>query len=415
MIPGRRNDTMRTPTSPNPSRNRVPASLLGLLFLVLTAVPAPASTEVIFGTIVTVDSENGRFTIFAEMFNYVGRGEGRVEQRGWGDRTLFMLDGDVSTAAEALKPGRAVMYQNHGSVILVSGKSPGMDAVRKADDPANAVHRMHAHKAVPLPLKARRGGGVEEHPVDVEIVVDVVDGRVAGAVAMPSILNRPNQNIDAGRLVFADGKVTGTVSFAIAHPAVVAEKPIEATLTLTAARADKQSDAGCISAVGGKKTTVGVTTEVLPRAADLVPGKAWMRLGVPGVYFRDHVFAVFDLTDGKAQPGGHHWYHKGKVNGSIDENSVALAGDRLTGELRSTLTAGGGSGGERVPQVFKIDARVLGHRYIFGTLTVTIGDKTHSGFVRGGLVPADSPITGLTKELAALYAERFPKRKKRRE
>jgi hypothetical protein len=60
-----------------------------------------------------------------------------------------------------------------------------------------------------------------------------------------------------------------------------------------------------------------------------------------------------------------------------------------------------------------VDARLLGNRYVVGSVSIAAGGKTHTGFVRGGLVPADSPVTGLTKELAALYAERFPRKKER--
>jgi len=390
-----------------PSSRVLTAILAAILLGPLAA--ARASTQVVFGTIVAVDHERHSLTIFAEMFNYIGRGEGRAVSKsiGWHDRTLILLDGEVSTAAEALKPGRAVMYQVHGGTILVSSKSPGMDAVRRTDDPANAIHRFTASKAVTLPLTTKKGAVQAE--TDVEFVVDVVDGRVADAVAMPFIGNRAHHDLDAAKLSFVDGKLTGTAAFAIAHPAVDKPEPVAVTVAINTAVTDGAVGGTCTFQADGQKTTAKAQGRALPRAPGLVPGKAWMRLGVPGgPFFRDHIFAVFDLVDGKARAGGHHWYHKGKVNGSIDENSVTLADGRLTGKLRSSIAIRS----ETLPHVFAIDARVIGNRYLFGSFTLTVGDATHAGFVRGGLVPADSPVSGYTKALDTLYKERFPKKKK---
>ena len=91
---------------------------------------------------------------------------------------------------------------------------------------------------------------------------------------------------------------------------------------------------------------------------------------------------------------------------------MTLADGKFAGELKSTVVKGGGASGDKVPHTFAIDARVLGGRYLFGQLTLTVGDATSTGFVRGGIVPADNPATGITAEMAARFVELFPKKKK---
>jgi hypothetical protein len=197
----------------------------------------------------------------------------------------------------------------------------------------------------------------------------------------------------------------------MAHPQVVRQEPVAVAVALDTAVTGGAVGGTCIVSADGKEGAVAVKGRALPRAPGLVPGKVWMRLGVPGgPFYGGHVFSVFDLVDGKAQAGGHHWFHKGRVNGSIDENGVTLADGRLSGELRSSIHRR-----ETRPHVFVLDTRVIGNRYVFGSLTLTVGDETHKGFVRGGLAPADSPVTGYTKKLEALHREHFPKEKRKRE
>jgi hypothetical protein len=302
------------------------------------------------------------------------------------------------------------MYQDHGRVVLVSSKTPGPDAVMRARHPATAIYRFTAAKVCSYSVRDKRSGAPKSVTCDVSFLVDVVGGKVTDAVAMPHVGNRPPCGLDTAQFRFSGGRLTGEASFSVLDARAVGASAIPVELELSAEAADGALSGTFKGTAGDAATSGRLAGDCCPRATVPSPAKVWLRIGAADdVFFRGHVFVVFDLVEGKAQPGGHHWYHKGKVIGTVDDNGLALDGLRLSGQMTSTLEQGGKCYTGK--HVFAIDARLLGNRYLVGSATVIADGKTHTGFVRGGLVPGDSPVTGLTKELAALYAARSRKKK----
>ena len=373
------------------------------LSFVLTAASLHANTRYGWGTITSIqfeDNPNGHgkgryphFRVLIECGNEIECPEWKeqlvpIHQVGRHGPTVYVLDGKLSTAKEALKVGRMVNVMDN-QYMAVSSTVMGPEAVAGKRDPENAIYMVEIGSAqIPYELYDWRSDSwkpVRNPQTKVQLFVDVAGGEVRDAyvVKKTRYLPRTHQEIEKSSLKVTGGRISGEVTVAFnlkgcnvrpakGQEAIVKTMQVDATVT----------DAGVI--VGGKdKRKIGRLLNrpnAMPQA-----GQFWMRFTDTPMN-RDRGFVVAPLKDGQLE-GVTFMYGKGLPLAVLSDNELMIGDDSFSGTSAGNLKVWQ----TEHPCKITFKGRLFGNRIIIGEYTLTWGDMVIKDHFRGGIVAEGAP------------------------
>ena len=380
-----------------------------------------ANTRFGFGTIVTVDHNgehnrkgNPSFTIQYEFKNLkwsslYPRESFRIKERtrhGW---RVYFLDGQPSTAEEALQVGRTICMSNNDMVCQIA-TTPGPWPLGQKVDPANAIYRLDLKNAFHASLaKVNRGtiGEFEPRSFGIEVVLNIAGGQVTAATAIISGLRGPSDHrLDPADWSLVDGGVQGQLRCTIdcanhIRYASQDDTPLAIDLQVTT---DAELNGSYTGTSAGTERSDSVSGSMLPANEPRTTGRIWLQFDE--LESSKCHFGVIDLNSGAAG-SGNLIYFKGGVTGRIDGGELNLTNDRLHGSCQITASFHG----KELQFQADIDSNLYGNHLLLGTYTIDqaeLGSKTRA--LRGGLFAAGQPqIHGAEKELVkALQKKLYP-------
>ncbi|MFW5752451.1 MAG: hypothetical protein ACOCYV_00220 [Planctomycetota bacterium] len=362
-----------------------------------------ANTRFGFGTIVKVDPtgedsrkgqpsfsvrfafRNLKWTRITPVLTY------RIEEKtrhGW---RVYLLDGQPSTAAEALQVGRAICMSDNDMVCRVAS-SPGPYPVAATATPGDCVYRLNIDKALCAELaKAGRDGfgEYEQRRFDIEVLLDCQDGKITAATAViPSLRGQSDYRLDPSTWTWDQGTITGSLAFTVGftddsryRPRAGTEIAIASTLELST-----QGDGGLAGTHSGTSGAESVSGSVEgrrePRSEIPESGRLWLQLDEFDGSKCSWAVLPFAADTGGAD--GDLLHFKGGILGSCDGSGLTLADGRLHG----TATCIDQRHGDATYRL-TIDADLFGGRFLLGRCVVTTADNQERDIaLRGGLTTA---------------------------
>jgi len=418
---------------PVPFRFRTIIPVLTLLLVGSALVPLAANTRFGFGTIVKVDptgedSRKGqpsftvRFAFRNLNWSSVGRTMTfRMEERtrhGW---RVYLLDGEPSTAEEALAVGRAICVADNDMVCRVS-TAPGPFPLGEASEAGNAVYRFRCGGAfrATLAKQGKRGvGDYEAEKFEVEVILDVRDGAVAAATAVVVRLRGDTDHrLDPAAFAYADGAITGEFTFDVAwregHGYRTEDgEPVTVSCAVEVAEnADGELSGSFTGSSGGIETGGDLKGRRGPAVAAPPAGRIWLQFDE--LRRSKCTYAVVPFADDAVGIDGELIYFKGYRIGPFDGASLRFVDGRLRGTARCVDEKSGGKAYE-----LEIDAHLYGGRMLLGTYTIVgeDGEGATRG-LRGGTVHPEGPVLRGTEgeereRIRALQAELHPEESKK--
>ena len=215
------------------------------------------------------------------------------------------------------------------------------------------------------------------------------DGRFTSAFAFsPNVTRRPI-DMDAAKLRFADGKLTGTVSASRLNTreaddgerTVFGRYEVEAVVDVSQLRGTHAGET-----LEGQAVEGAVWGEIRPRNALLDSSNVWLKLEdgyAGGAMWQNRVFFKAALNERGQLVEGSAFNNKGVFEANLTGTELELSDDRITGTLHSSVHKSGSvSVGD---YSFRIKGQRAGNVLYGRFYTIYAGKEDHSGYFVGGI------------------------------
>jgi hypothetical protein len=384
-------------------------TLLACFIALLTARPAEANTRFGIGTIVAVDEAGKTFVIRYEFQNLMPDAVWPSQTFAFQERTrhgvrVYFLDGQPSTALEAVKAGRAIAMTENNMICLISSR-PGPLLPESIGEPGNALYHLTLNNACPVSwIPSKEGQPLPEKAANstAELLIDVRDGTIVAASVVLTSLPDAAADLDCQALHWDGTQLTGTVTATLQRPDRDGISCTNGPTLAVSYQITLSSDAaGTISGTfTGTGNTAAVRGALSGRRISRLPlpttALLWFDLPIPGVRAG---YAVVPVMDGTGQAGGYLLFKKGHRIGEITAQSILLDQGRLTGSLTGVLNEENAA----TPFTVTFSGSLLGGRLAFGsTSTVVAGAEPLRQRFRAGVWAAGTTqIEGATTEQKA--------------
>jgi hypothetical protein len=343
--------------------------LLPLLFVVLCALPAEATSRAFFGLVTKITTgRKGRVHVRVLWDSYARDYGGVIHlnvKKRW-PGCVFRLDGKDSTEEEAIAVGRLLWcYQNRQSLRLVECFSVSDETRAKLEAEGSGALMLRMRDAVVW--KQHRHGRMQRRAADLELGIRV-DGSKALARTVSGARFNPVGFPLTGQDLRIDGeRVRGTVSLRIPFKPRKRRKtppPLSAQYTLDVPLRGGEAafQGSCGELAVESKLTAEVKPQKLPERCHL-----WISIDPQA-----HQLTM-PVVDGMPQQQNAFKLHS---KGYIKSDVSAVAGSVTDEALQLRVTTGDG--------LYLLEGVVCGDR-VMGT--VTHGESSHQFY--GGILPAE--------------------------